>query len=482
MNSLAELNEFWQPVYNSMSEAIVPSALKIWFGNARLIYMNDTIALLNVENNYKRDIIRGRFTDVLKEHFYRCLGFEIDVDVVAEPKVSTEEEAEAVYRAYLVERAEEEKKEKEEELAETIRVIKPDPPEPEDNSPQQKKSDKKRALSYYTFDNFIKGESNKFACAACYAIANGGEADYNPLLIYGKSGLGKTHLMYATVNRLFQRNKNLNVIYIRGEEFANQLIEAIKNGNTEEFREKYRNADVLLMDDIQFIAGKSSTQDEFFNTFEALYKADKQIIVTCDRPIYDINRLEERVRNRLEWGLIADITAPDNELRQAIIRKKAEEVNLTLPQDVIEYASKRLIGNVRMIEGFVKKMSALHFLSGKKINMDLAKEAVAGFVKEKDPKSDKIEKIMMTVCDRYNISKETILGKKRKAEIVLARHVSMYLLYSIDSIKMTFEEIATLFSCDHSSVMSARDKIERKISESPEFAADILAMKKEIGE
>lgn len=479
MNSLAELNEFWQPVYQSMSEVVVSSALKLWFGNARLIYMDKSIALLCVENNYKRDIIRGRFVDLLKEHFYRCLGFEIEVDVVCEPGIRTEEDAQRVYESYLVERAEAEKKEKEEELADTIRVIKP---EDEDKDTPTKKGEKKRAISYYTFENFITGDSNKFAYSACYAVANGGDVDYNPLFIQGKSGLGKTHLMYATVNRLFARKPNLKVIYIRGEEFANQLIESIKNGNTEEFREKYRTADVLLMDDIQFIAGKSSTQDEFFNTFDALYEAEKQIIVTCDRPIHEMNRLEERIRGRLEWGLVADITAPDTELRQAIIRKKAEEVNLILPKDVIEYSAKRLVGNVRMIEGCVKKMSALHFLSGRKVNIDLAKEAVAGFVKEKDPKSDKIEKIMMTVCDRYNISKETILGKKRKAEIVLARHVAMYLLYSVESIKMTFEEIAAIFSCDHSSVMSARDKIERKIGESPEFAADIRAMRKEIGE
>ena len=239
-------------------------------------------------------------------------------------------------------------------------------------------------------------------------------------------------------------------------------------------------ADILLVDDIQFIAGKSATQDEFFHTFNVLYEAQKQIIVTCDRQIREMKNLEERIRTRLEWGISADIQPPDTELRMAIIRKKAEEYKLTLSEDIVEYLAQRLRGNVRRIEGGVKKLRAMQFFEGKKITLDLAKAAIADFVPEEEPEHKKIEKTLDKVCDRYNISRETILGKKRSANVVLARHTCMYILR--EGLEKTYEEIGAVFSCDHTTVMAAIRKIEREKAEKPNFAEDVENLIRDIQE
>ncbi|MBQ5390555.1 MAG: chromosomal replication initiator protein DnaA, partial [Clostridia bacterium] len=387
-----------------------------------------------------------------------------ETEIFSDAKIETPEEAAALYERYKAAKTARDEAESKQEMESAIKVISPE----------------KKSTSYFTFENFIQGESNKFAYAACYAIAGSEEVNYNPLFIHGKSGLGKTHLMYAIINKILTRDHSLKVIYIKGEEFTNKLVEAIKNNSTEQFREKYRTADILLVDDIQFIAGKSATQDEFFHTFNALYEAQKQIIVTCDRPIREMKNLEERIRTRLEWGLSADITPPDTELRMAIIRKKAEEVNLTLPEDIVEFMAKKLKDNVRLIEGGVKKLSAIRFIMGREITMDIAKNEISDLVPTDEPKSAKVEKTILGVCDKYNISKETILGKKRTADIVTARHVCMYTLR--EAIDMTYTDIATIFSCDHTSVMSAIRKITREKNDKREFGEEIDSFIKDIKE
>ena len=382
------------------------------------------------------------------------------MDIITHEKLDDDAEAERLFAEYIKEKTITEEEEKKKSLENDIRLISSDPGD----------NDNPKGLAYFTFENFIVGDANKFAYAACYAIATSDEVNYNPLFIHGKSGLGKTHLMYAIINRLFKRDPNLRVVYIRGEEFTNHLIEAIKNGTTEQFREKYRTADILLVDDIQFIAGKNATQDEFFHTFNVLYEAQKQIIVTCDRQIREMKNLEERIRTRLEWGISADIQPPDTELRMAIIRKKAEEYKLSLSEDIVEYLAERLRGNVRRIEGGVKKLRAMQFFEGKKITLDLARAAIADFVPEEEPEHNKIEKTLDKVCDRYNISRETILGKKRSANVVLARHTCMYILR--EGLEKTYEEIGAVFSCDHTTVMAAI----RKIREMPDFSAAPVLM------
>lgn len=464
MNSLDELKEIWQAVYALLGKDFSSSTLELWFGGIRLVYLDDEVALMTIDKDFKKEFIDRKYIDILKDHFYMCLGFEVETEIFSDAKIETPEEAAALYERYKAAKTARDEEESKQEMESAIKVISPE----------------KKSTSYFTFENFIQGESNKFAYAACYAIANTDEVNYNPLFIHGKSGLGKTHLMYAIINKILTRDPSLKVIYIKGEEFTNKLVEAIKNNSTEQFREKYRTADILLVDDIQFIAGKSATQDEFFHTFNALYEAQKQIIVTCDRPIREMKNLEERIRTRLEWGLSADITPPDTELRMAIIRKKAEEVNLTLPEDIVEFMAKKLKDNVRLIEGGVKKLSAIRFIMGREITMDIAKNEISDLVPTDEPKSAKVEKTILGVCDKYNISKETILGKKRTADIVTARHVCMYTLR--EAIDMTYTDIATIFSCDHTSVMSAIRKITREKNDKREFGEEIDSFIKDIKE
>ena len=464
MNSLDELKEIWQAVYALLGKDFSTSTLELWFGGIRLVYLGDDVALMTIDKDFKKEIIDRKYIDILKDHFYVCLGFEVDTVIYSGVQVESAEDASLLYERYAAEKIEKDTAESQKEMNRAIKVISPE----------------KKSTSYFTFANFIQGESNKFAYAACFAIANSDEVNYNPLFIHGKSGLGKTHLMYAIINTILARDPSLKVIYIKGEEFTNKLVEAIKNNSTEEFREKYRTADILLVDDIQFIAGKSATQDEFFHTFNALYESQKQIIVTCDRPIREMKNLEERIRTRLEWGLSADITPPDTELRMAIIRKKAEEVNLTLPEEIVEYMAKKLKDNVRLIEGGVKKFAAIRFIMGREITMDIAKNEIADLAPSDEPRSAKVDKIILCVCDKYNISRETILGKKRTADIVTARHVCMFALR--EAIDMTYTDIATIFSCDHTSVMSAIRKIAREKSDRRDFGDEIDTFVKDIKE
>lgn len=464
MHYLEELRDIWKAVFALLGEDFSSSSCDLWFGSMELVYLSDDTALLTIESDFKKQHIGDKYMDLLRERFYTVLGYEVEIEIFSKVKITSEEEAKELFATYKQQKFRREDEENKKELERAIKVISPE----------------KKSTKYYTFDNFIQGESNKFAYAACYAIANTDEVNYNPLFIHGKSGLGKTHLMYAVINRILSRDPSLKVVYIKGEEFTVKLVEAIKNNSTDSFREKYRSADILLIDDIQFIAGKSATQDEFFHTFNALYEAQKQIIVTCDRPIHEMKNLEERIRTRLEWGLSADITPPDAELRMAIIRKKAEEVNLHLEEEIIEFMSHKLKDNVRLIEGGVKKLSAMRFIMGKEITMDLAMREISGLVPDEEPRSAKVDKIIQSVCDTYNISQETLRGKSRRANVVLARHVSWFTLR--ETLEMTFADIGALFNCDHTSVMSAIRKIERKKREEPSFTEEMESLIKDVKE
>ena len=466
MYSFKELSEIWSAVYASIGKVFSSSSTELWFSGIQLVYLDNDLALMTIPSDFKKQILDTKFPDVLKEHFYNCLGFEVETALISGvPEIKNADDAQLLYENYIEQKRAKDIEESQKEMERAVKVISPS---------------KKKATDYFTFENFISGDSNKFAYNACYAIAHSDEVTYNPLFIHGKSGLGKTHLMYAIINTLLERDPSQKVIYIKGEEFTNTLVEAIKNKTTEQFRERYRMADILLVDDIQFIAGKSATQDEFFHTFNVLYEAQKQIIVTCDRPIHEMKNLEERIRTRLEWGLSADITPPDTELRIAIIKKKAEEVNLNLPDEIVEFMASKLKDNIRLIEGGIKKLAAMRFIMGKELSINLVKNEIADLVPSEEPRSAKIEKAIMAVCDKYNISKETIIGKKRTAHIVGARHACMYTLR--EALEMTYTDIASIFSCDHTSVMSAIKKIEREKSEKNEFNDELNSFIKDLKE
>ena len=330
----------------------------------------------------------------------------------------------------------------------------------------------------YTFDNFIVGSSNKFAHAAAVAVATRPATDYNPLFIYGQSGLGKTHLLYAITNELTSKKPDVKIIYIKGDEFTNQLVESLKDQKMDRFRAKYRSCDVLLIDDIQFIAGKNSTQEEFFHTFNALYEEHKQIILTSDRPPSDIKTLEYRLKTRFEWGLIADIQPPEFELRLAITRKKAEQAGVKIPDDVCVFLAENLRTNFRQVEGSIRKLRALAFLHGTEITMDMARSCISELLGGAEPVSVTVDKIFATVYKKYGITKEEITGQRRTKEIAMARHVTAYLICNIT--EMSLPNIGKVLGRDYTTVISSIEVVEKKLRNDTIFNVEIDEMIKEI--
>ncbi len=333
-------------------------------------------------------------------------------------------------------------------------------------------------LANYTFDNFIVGTSNRFARAVCWKVAQNPFNEYNPLFIYGPSGVGKTHLMYAVINEMRRTNPNIRVIYTKGEDFTNNMVAHLTHNNMAQFRETYRSCDVLLVDDIQFIAGKEATQNEVFHTFQALFDEGKQIILASDRPPKDINPLEERLRSRFEQGLLADINPPDLELRVAIIKKKAEDIEVDVPTEVLTFLAENLRSNIRQIEGSIKKLSAKSMVDGRRISLELAKDCLSDLMGDAEPLEVTIDKIFAAVVKKYNVPREEITGKKRAKEVMTPRHISIYLIREIT--ELSLPRIGKIFDRDHSTMLSSCVWVQKKIIHDPLFAADLELLRKEI--
>ena len=315
----------------------------------------------------------------------------------------------------------------------------------------------------YTFDSFVVGNNNKFAHAAALAVAEAPASSYNPLYIYGGVGLGKTHLMHAIGNEILKNNKNAKVLYVTSETFTNQLINAIKDNKNEQFRTKYRNIDVLLIDDIQFIAGKDSIQEEFFHTFNTLYESGKQIILSSDKPPKDIQLLEDRLKSRFEWGIIADISNPDYETRLAILRKKAQLDNILIDDDILSNIATRIDSNIRELEGALNKLIAKASLTNSPITMEMAERAINDIVsqQEKVISSDYIQEV---VGKYFNINPKDLKGSKRSNDITFPRQIAMYLCRNVAN--MSLPQIGKDFGKrDHTTVMHACSKIEKEIKE-----------------
>ncbi len=333
----------------------------------------------------------------------------------------------------------------------------------------------------YTFENFIVGSSNKFAHAASQAVASKPAGYYNPLFIYGGSGLGKTHLLYAICNEIQKNTPDVRIIYTKGEYITNELIEAIQKGQTAEFRSKYRQVDVLLVDDIQFISGKVSTQEEFFHTFDALHQANKQIVLTSDRPPREIATLEERLRTRFEMGLLADIQPPDLETRIAIIKRKAQLLDLHISDDICEYIANQLKSNVRQLEGAVKRMRAQYLLAGDQPSLLTAQNAIRDIRNDSQPVPITVERIITEVARTMNVTPEDIRSTKRSSPISQARQVAAYVVRSITGLPMKSigEEFGTR---DHSTIVYAIQKVEARMQKDPSFKGMVNDIIKNISE
>lgn len=317
----------------------------------------------------------------------------------------------------------------------------------------------------YTFDTFVIGSNNRFAHAAALAVAESPGKEYNPLFLYGGVGLGKTHLMHSVAHYILQQDPTKKVLYVTSEVFTNELIDSIRNGNNNSmtaFREKYRNIDVLLIDDVQFIIGKESTQEEFFHTFNALHSANKQIIISSDRPPKDMETLEARLQSRFEWGLIADISSPDYETRMAILRKKEELDGYNIDDEVIRYIATNIKSNIRELEGALNKLVALSNLEKREINISMAEEVLKDIISPNQKREVTPQVILEVVAEHYGISVSDIIGGKRNAEIVTPRQVVMYLCREITD--TPYKAIGILLgNRDHSTIVNGDGKVRKQL-------------------
>lgn len=402
-------------------------AYKIWIKDIEAVSFDNDTVVLGVSSDFKKNIVTEKYGNLLSNGFEQTLGFpvKITIDVVDEDP------------------------QKEPEPIPEVQGVK-------DVSPLLDSGD-----YVYTFDTFIVGSSNKFAHAAALAVATHDTRNYNPLFIHGDSGLGKTHLLFAIMNEVKERKPDALIVYVKGEQFTNELIAAIKNQTTPEFREKYRKADYLLVDDIQFIAGRDSTQEEFFHTFNTLYEAGKQIVLTSDRPPKEIKTLEDRLRTRFEMGLMADIQPADYETRIAIIQRKAELLHMDMPIEVEEYIANNLKSNIRQLEGAVKNIKANSLIyENKPVTILMAQNAIRDILNDSQPVPVTIGKIITEVARTFNVSEQDIKSNKRAANISRARQVAMYVIKDIT--QMSMASIGDEFGGrDHSTVVYAISQTEK---------------------
>ncbi len=461
MDYLNEINEIWSMVKNRIQQKLGVTAMNLWFGDAEIVsFSDDNVLKLAVGTDFKKKIITERYTPEIETLFKEFMGFDIKIEVESKSSQPNVDDI----KKQITDTATESAAEKEESSDSTLNLGSTMP-----------------TVNFeYTFDNFIVGSSNKFAHAACVAVADRPAQDYNPLFIYGPSGLGKTHLLYAVTNEIKKKNPFANIIYIKGEDFTNQMIESLAKKSMAKFRDKYRTCDVLLVDDIQFIAGKTSTQEEFFHTFNALYEDGKQIILVSDRPPRDIETLEDRIKTRFEWGLIADIQPPDLELRIAIFKTKIHQAGISVSDEIITYLAENLRSHIRQIEGAVKKLVALKYLSGNEITMDIVKGCMSELLGGAEPIGVTVDKIFAAVEKKYGVAKADLTGKSRVKEVAQARHVTIHLIRTVT--EMSLPAIGKLFNRDHSTVISSLDTIDKKMASSSAFEAEINNLIKEIKE
>ncbi|MDO3378213.1 chromosomal replication initiator protein DnaA [Geoalkalibacter halelectricus] len=443
------MDRLWQEALEHIKESLSPQLFSTWIKPIRFVRADKSMVYLQVPNRFFLDWIRDNYVARI-EQALSTLG-AVDYQVILEVG----------------------KPENSSDQAEN-----PEPPAaPAREILAQKKPEffPSNLNPRYVFNDFVSGSSNQFAHAAAMAVANNPATTYNPLFIYGGVGLGKTHLVNAIGNAILKKNPDMRVCYYASEKFMNELINSLRYARMDEFRNKFRSMDVLLIDDVQFIAGKERTQEEFFHTFNALYEAHKQIVVTSDKFPKDIPGLEERLRSRFEWGLIADIQAPDIETKQAILKMKAEKNAITLPEDVAYFLSNSVTSNVRELEGFLIRLGAYASLTSTPITLEMAREVLKDILVEKNRELT-VEEIQKTVAAHFNIKMADLKSPKRLKALVLPRQIAMYLARNLTS--LSFPEIGERFGGkDHSTIIHAIKKIDKCQEEDFQLRAVIDSLK-----
>ncbi len=440
----------WNQVLDKLKERISHNSFETWIKPIVPKKGKDDRLILEVPNNFFLDWIKENYWEILSDAVSDVFGDQTLLTL----KIRKEKRD---YLRYLREEGEEEAEE-DERIRQALRNFNP----------------------RYTFENFVVGSGNQFAHAVAMAVADSPGQRYNPLFIYGGVGLGKTHLLNAIGHRII-KNRTIKdptkVCYLSAEEFTNELINSIRYERTDQFRKKFRNIDVLLIDDIQFLAGKERTQIEFFHTFNSLYENKKQIVLTSDRFPREISPIEERLRSRFEWGLIADIQPPDIETKVAILKKKAELENISLPNDVAFYLASRIDSNIRVLEGCLVRLGAFASLTKKEITLEMAKEVLKHIIPERE--RIKIERVQEIVANYFNIKVRELKSKKRLRQLVIPRQVAMYLSKELTDASLV--EIGEKFGGkDHSTVIYAIKKVEEKIEKDPAFQRFLEDIKRKI--
>ena len=461
MAYIDELNAIWLDVKETLCESMARKTVDLWFGDFKVADYKDDVIIFSTESEFKYKKAKERHLQTLANAFESYFGHSQKVDVIFVGRPA----AETISRQFNIRI----------DNYENGELIKPEEPKKEVVATEVIG----RSINFqYNFDNFIVSTSNNFAHAACEAVARNPADKYNPLFIYGPSGLGKTHLMCAIVNEIKRKDPSKKVVFIKGEDFTNEMIESLSNQTMNEFHDKYRKCDILLIDDIQFIGGKTATQEEFFHTFNTLHENNSQIVLSSDRPPKDIATLEDRLKTRFEWGLIADIQPPDLELRIAIIKKKAEQAEISLSDEVSTFLAENLRSNIRQIEGTIKKLSAIVFLEGKEITMEIAAACLQEITGGVIPTQVIIDKIFTFVEKKFGVDKKTILGKSRAGEVALARHLTIYLIRELTD--MSYPNIGKIFDKNHSTMISSCTTIEKKMAGDMNFYITVSELKKDI--
>ncbi|PTX15951.1 chromosomal replication initiator protein [Halanaerobium congolense] len=452
--SQKELDHIWNKTLENIKEKITNPSFNTWFSETKAVMTTaENQLVLQVPNNFIQEWIESQYTDLIENILEDLTGNKWTL-ILLTPKE--------------VKKFKENKKNKtnQEEDTDKVEVA-------EKNTEEDKIESELKQNGFnpkYTFDTFVVGNSNRFAHAASLAVAEAPAKAYNPLFIYGDVGLGKTHLMQAIAHFILKNNPDYKVVYVSSETFTNELINSIKDDSTVDFRDKYRNIDILLVDDIQFLAGKERTQEEFFHTFNTLHESNRQLIISSDRPPKEIPTLEERLRSRFEWGLITDIQKPDLETRIAILRKKADIENLTIPNEVVIYIANKIQSNIRELEGALVKVIAYSSLVDRKIDVDLAREALKDLVNKKKNEQIEvnIERIKKIIIEDYNLRMEDMHSKKRTQNIAFPRQIAMYL--SRELTDFSLPHIGDEFGGrDHTTVIHAHNKIKEKIKNEDDF-------------
>ena len=454
---LALVKEYFQEKVRT--NQLTETAYTCWIENIQPGRFENNTAFLVVSFEFHRSILMSQYLEPLQEAFTQVLGFPVKVEILCvadtmKPAAPAQESAAPVAKA-------------EPNFSESEKAALPYISRP------ITETDMGIGEYEYTFDTFIVGSKNEFAYTACKSVANSVNLSdsssikpYNPLFIYGPSGLGKTHLLMAIKNEVKKNNPNMNIIYTNSETFSNELIVAIKNQTTNTFHQKYRHSDFFLIDDIQFLSGKDASQEEFFHTFNELYQCGKQIVITSDRPPKDINIIADRLKSRFEWGILADIGVPDLETRIAIIQRKAELLQIQIPDDIINFIATKLKSNIRQLEGAVKKIKMYKLYTGSEPTLSVAQNVIKEILNDNQPVPITIERIIDEVAQTYHVSPGDIRSKKKNAPISQARQIAIYIVREIT--QSTMKEIGQEFGGrDHTTIVYTLKQVENLIKTNP---------------